>query len=35
MRLSAAAVLPGDGLESLYGSDDTYYTVLGNFILTF
>jgi hypothetical protein len=35
MRLSAAALLPGDGLESLYGSDDTYYTVLGNFILTF
>jgi hypothetical protein len=35
VRVSAAALLPGEGIEALYGSDDTYYTVLGNFILNF
>jgi hypothetical protein len=35
VRLSAAALIPGDGLETLYGGDDTYYTVLGNVILNF
>ena len=35
LRVSGAALFPGDGLEALYGSDDTYYTVLGNLILTF
>jgi hypothetical protein len=34
-RLSAAALVPGSGLENLYGSDDTYYTVLGNLILSY
>ena len=35
LRVSAAALIPGQGLEALYGGDDTYYTVLGNFILNF
>ena len=35
MRLSGAALRPGDGLADLYGDDDTYYTVLGNLVLTF
>jgi hypothetical protein len=35
LRLSGAALFPGDGLEDLYGSDDTYYSVLGNLVLTF
>ena len=34
-RLSGAALLPGSGLKQLYGSDDTYYTVLGNLILSY
>lgn len=34
-RLSAAALEPGDGLADLYGSDETFYTVLGNLILTY
>ena len=34
-RLSAAGLFPGSGLERLYGSDDTYYSVLGNIVLTF
>ena len=35
IRLSAAALIPGEGLKNLYGSSDTYYTVLGNFIFTY
>src|SRR5690606_25922835 len=35
LRVSAAALFPGSGLEALYGDDDTYYTVLGNLVLTF
>ena len=35
MRLSGAALRPGDGLSDLYGDDETYYTVLGNLVLTF
>lgn len=34
-RLSGAALIPGSGLENLYGSDETYYTVLGNLILSY
>ncbi len=34
-RLSGAALVPGAGLENLYGSDDTYYSVLGNLILSY
>jgi hypothetical protein len=34
-RLSGAALLPGSGLKQLYGDDDTYYTVLGNLILSY
>jgi hypothetical protein len=34
-RLSGAALIPGSGLKNLYGSDDTYYTVLGNLILSY
>lgn len=34
-RLSAAALEPGSGLANLYGNDDTYYTVLGNLILSY
>ncbi len=34
-RLSAAGLFPGSGVEALYGSDDTYYSVLGNIVLTF
>ena len=34
-RLSGAALFPGRGLENLYGNDDTYYTVLGNLILSY
>ncbi len=34
-RLSAAGLFPGAGTEALYGSDDTYYSVLGNLVLTF
>jgi len=33
-RLSAAALLPGDGFEELYG-DETSYSVLANLILTY
>jgi hypothetical protein len=35
LRVSAAALIPAAGLEALYGGSDTYYTVLGNFILNF
>ena len=35
LRLSAAALFPGRGLEDLYGSDDTYTTVLANVILNY
>jgi hypothetical protein len=35
MRLSAAGLRPGSGLKDLYGGDDTYYSVLGNLVLTF
>ncbi|MDZ4812751.1 MAG: hypothetical protein SGI99_09090 [Pseudomonadota bacterium] len=35
LRLSGAVLLPGAGMKDLYGDDDTYYTVLGNFIFTY
>ena len=35
LRLSAATLLPGDGLKDLYGDDTRYYTVLGNLIFTY
>ena len=35
LRLSAAALVPGEGLENLYGSDDTYATVLANVVLNY
>jgi len=35
LRLSGAALEPGSGLADLYGEDETYYTVLGNLILTY
>ncbi|UXI70322.1 hypothetical protein [Tahibacter amnicola] len=36
LRLSGAALLPGDGFKDLYGDrHSTYYSVLGNFIFTF
>lgn len=35
LRLSGAALLPGEGMKNLYGDDDIYYTVLGNFIFTY
>ncbi len=35
LRLSGAVLLPGDGMKDLYGDEDTYYTVLGNFIFTY
>lgn len=34
LRLSAAALLPGQGFKDLYG-DETPYSVLGNFIFTY
>jgi hypothetical protein len=35
-RISAAALLAGDGFEDLYGNDeDTPYSILGNFILQY
>jgi len=35
-RLSGAALLPGEGLKNLYGTDrGTYYTVLANLIFTY
>jgi hypothetical protein len=34
-RLSAAGLRSGSGLGALYGKNDTYYTVLGNLVLTF
>lgn len=35
VRLSGALLEPGDGLAQLYGENHTYYTVLGNVILTY
>jgi hypothetical protein len=36
LRVSGAALLPGEGLKNLFGEDDgTYYTVLANLILTY
>jgi hypothetical protein len=36
VRLSGAALLPGSGFKSLYGTDhSTYYSVLANVILTY
>lgn len=35
IRLSGALLEPGDGLANLYGSDDTFYTVLGNIVLNY
>ncbi len=35
LRLSAAGLNAGSGLADLYGDDDTYYSVLGNLVLTF
>ncbi|MBL0041472.1 MAG: hypothetical protein IPP28_10615 [Xanthomonadales bacterium] len=35
LRLSAAALIPASGLEDLYGSDDTYTTVLANVVLNY
>jgi len=35
VRLSAAGLFSGSGTEALYGDDDTYYSVLGNIVLTF
>jgi hypothetical protein len=35
LRLSGAYLLPGEGLEDLYGDDDNYYSVLGNFTFTY
>lgn len=34
-RLSGAALFTGQGLEQLYGSDDTFYSVLGNVVLNY
>jgi hypothetical protein len=33
-RLSAAALLPGDGYEQMFG-DDTQYSILANLVLTY
>ena len=35
LRASAAALIPGDGYEALYGSDETPYSVLFNLLLTY
>ncbi|HJU40465.1 MAG TPA: hypothetical protein VJ724_12880 [Tahibacter sp.] len=36
LRLSGAALLPGDGFKNLYGDKrGSYYTVLGNLLLTY
>jgi hypothetical protein len=35
LRLSGAALFPGAGLKQLYGSNDTYYSLLGNFIFSY
>lgn len=35
LRLSGAVLLPGAGMQDLYGDDDNYYTVLGNFIFSY
>jgi hypothetical protein len=36
LRVSGAALLPGEGLKNLYGEqDDAYYSVLANLILTY
>lgn len=36
LRLSGAALFPGDGIKDLYGTDeDIYYSVLGNFTFTY
>ena len=34
VRLSAAGMIPGQGLKDLYGDDD-YYSVLANIILNY
>jgi hypothetical protein len=38
LRLSGAALLPGQGIEDLYGTEDDdkiFYSVLGNIVLTY
>jgi hypothetical protein len=35
LRLSGAVLVPGQGYKDLYGDDDTPYSVLGNFILSY
>ena len=35
LRVSAATLLPGQGLKDLFGEDTKYYSVLGNLILTY
>jgi hypothetical protein len=35
LRLSGAVLLPGEGIEDMYGEDDDYYSVLGNFTFTY
>jgi hypothetical protein len=35
VRLSGAVLDPGSGFADLYGDDDRYYSVLGNFIFTY
>jgi hypothetical protein len=35
LRLSGAVLFPGSGLEDLYGDDDEYYSVLGNFTFSY
>ncbi len=35
VRLSGAVLDPGRGLADLYGDDDRYYSILGNFIFTY
>jgi hypothetical protein len=36
LRLSGAVLIPGEGIDDLYGTDeDLYYSVLGNFTFTY
>ncbi len=35
LRLSGAVLLPGQGTQDLYGDEDNYYSVLGNFTFTY